>query len=168
MSDAPIPPAHSAVQIRPPTRSELPAVAVLAAQLVREHHAWDPQRFMLHEPVEIGYERFLASQLNDTSAVLLAAFVDGRIVGYAYGALEPRDWVMLLDPCAGLHDLYVDKGARHLGVAHALIAEILHRFRELGAPRAILYTAWQNEKARGLFESLGFRPTMVEMTRELE
>jgi RimJ/RimL family protein N-acetyltransferase len=28
-------------------------------------------------------------------------------------------------------------------------------------------SAWQNERSQALFRSLGFRPTMVEMTKEL-
>jgi RimJ/RimL family protein N-acetyltransferase len=37
----------------------------------------------------------------------------------------------------------------------------------MGAPRVVLMAAWRNESARALFARLGFRPTMVEMTREV-
>jgi hypothetical protein len=36
-----------------------------------------------------------------------------------------------------------------------------------GMPRVLLWTAPQNDSARRLFDRLGFRQTMVEMTREL-
>jgi RimJ/RimL family protein N-acetyltransferase len=39
--------------------------------------------------------------------------------------------------------------------------------KEHGAPRVILGTAEQNVAAQRLFARLGFRRTMVEMTREL-
>jgi ribosomal protein S18 acetylase RimI-like enzyme len=39
--------------------------------------------------------------------------------------------------------------------------------QDRGAPRVVLGTAEQNEPAQRLFERLGFRRTMVEMTREL-
>jgi RimJ/RimL family protein N-acetyltransferase len=39
--------------------------------------------------------------------------------------------------------------------------------RERGAPRVILWTATQNEAAQALFQRLGFRKTMTEMTLEL-
>lgn len=35
-----------------------------------------------------------------------------------------------------------------------------------GAPRVVLLSAARNESAQRLFERLGFRHTMVEMTRE--
>jgi RimJ/RimL family protein N-acetyltransferase len=34
-------------------------------------------------------------------------------------------------------------------------------------PRVVLWTAHANEPAQRLFEGLGFRPTMIEMTKEL-
>ena len=38
---------------------------------------------------------------------------------------------------------------------------------ERGVPRAVLSTAQRNERGQRLFEHLGFRRTMVEMTKEL-
>ena len=37
----------------------------------------------------------------------------------------------------------------------------------MGVPRVLLWSAAPNENAQRLFERLGFRRTMVEMTREL-
>jgi RimJ/RimL family protein N-acetyltransferase len=42
--------------------------------------------------------------------------------------------------------------------------EWLHR---RGAPRVVLWTADRNSAAQRLFERLGFRRTMIEMTKEL-
>jgi hypothetical protein len=39
--------------------------------------------------------------------------------------------------------------------------------RSIGAPRVMLWTAEQNDSAQRLFARLGFRRTMIEMTREL-
>ena len=44
-----------------------------------------------------------------------------------------------------------------------MFAELASR----GAPRVVLSTAFRNEAAQRLFERMGFRRTMVEMTREL-
>ena len=41
-------------------------------------------------------------------------------------------------------------------------------FRSVGAPRVVLWTADKNQGAQRLFTRLGFRRTMIEMTRELE
>ena len=49
-----------------------------------------------------------------------------------------------------------------------LIEEMCVRFRAMGAPRVVLSTAAKNEGAQKFFEAMGFRRTMIEMTRELE
>ena len=45
------------------------------------------------------------------------------------------------------------------------LAVALHYDRK-GAPRVVLHTAALNEAAQRFFERLGFRRTMIEMTRE--
>ena len=125
---------------------------------------------MCIEPLEDGYERFLESQLDRDGVVLLVAVLrlgeDETLVGYLLGSLEDREWSDLRDACGKIHDLYVDESARRRGVASLLIEEAVTRLTSKGAPRVVLMDAWRNERARTLFELLGFRPTMLEMTRE--
>jgi RimJ/RimL family protein N-acetyltransferase len=52
-------------------------------------------------------------------------------------------------------------------VATALMDAAMAWLKKQGAPRVVLATAEQNEGAQRLFARLGFRRTMVEMTREL-
>jgi ribosomal protein S18 acetylase RimI-like enzyme len=153
--------------VRPAAATDMPAVARLAARLVRQHHAWDPQRFLCMEPVEPGYERWLTHELDDEDAVIFVAERAGRVIGYAYGRLEERDWNALLDAHGGLHDVLVDEAARGAGVGAALVEAVCARLRALGAPRVVLMSAAPNVAAQRLFARLGFRSTMVEMTREL-
>jgi ribosomal protein S18 acetylase RimI-like enzyme len=150
--------------IRDLAEADLDAVARLGALLVRQHHAFDPDRFMLVEPVEEGYRWFLGSQLGQADVLLLVAEVDGAIAGYLYGAVEARDWQLLLDRHGAIHDVFVDEAARGRGVGRALLAEAFRRL-EPRVPRIVLGSATRNTAAQRLFASLGFRPTMVEMTR---
>lgn len=155
------------VEIRTPSRRELAGVAPLAGGLVRLHHSLDPKRFFVVEPVERGYERYLASQLNLPETVFLAAFCGGEVLGYAFGATQPRDWMLLLDACGVLHDLFVAPSARRRGVGARLLEAVLRRFEEMKVAQVVLNSAWGNADAQRLFERYGFRRTMVEMTREL-
>jgi ribosomal protein S18 acetylase RimI-like enzyme len=157
-----------AFAIRRATPDDLPGVARLAADLVRYHHALDPSRYLLVEPVEKGYARFLASEIKDPHVVVLAAeqTATHAIVGYAYGRMEPRDWNMLLEAHGALHDVLVAPEVRAQGLGEALVRETCAQLEALGAPRVLLHTAVQNEKAQALFERVGFRRTMIEMTRE--
>jgi ribosomal protein S18 acetylase RimI-like enzyme len=159
------------VTVRPATPADLHAVARLAGKLVRLHHAFDARRFMLVESVEQGYERFFGHEVREPRAVIVVATDSERgdaVVGYAYGRMEERDWNNLLDACGAVHDIYVDETARRAGVAKALMNDVLARLRALGAPRVVLHAAWPNENAQHLFESLGFRKTMVEMTLDFD
>ena len=158
------------ITVRPARPGDLPAVAGHAATLVRQHHAYDPLRFMSIEPLEEGYERFLRTQVDRDDGVLLVAVEprgDGEgVVGYLLASLEERDWSDLRDACGKIHDVYVHASARTHGVATRLVEEAVTRLETMGAPRVVLMAAWRNEEARRLFQRLGFRPTMVEMTRE--
>jgi ribosomal protein S18 acetylase RimI-like enzyme len=91
----------------------------------------------------------------------------GEVIGYVYAALEPVSWKELRDACGFIHDIAVDARGRRIGVATALMEAAIAWLKEHGAPRVILGTAEQNVAAQRLFTRLGFRRTMVEMTREL-
>lgn len=148
------------------TSADLPAVGILAGRLVRAHHGYDPQRFL--EPVdpERGYARWFATQLDRDDTILLVAADDDGIAGYVYARMEPRSYNELLDACTKLHDIFVDDRVRRRGVGEALLRETFRRAQEKGAPRVVLLTATQNESAQRLFARVGFRTTMLEMTRE--
>jgi ribosomal protein S18 acetylase RimI-like enzyme len=156
-------------RIRKAREADLATVGKLAGQLVRMHHAWDPQRWMRPSGIEEGYARFFAGQLDDPDTIILVAEDTlGDVVGYAYAALEPRSWADLREACGKLHDVFVATHARRRGIGKALTREAMARLRDLGAPRAVLTSAWQNHEAHALFRSLGFRETMLEMAKELD
>ena len=160
-----------AIEVRAARPEDLKATAKLAAALVRQHHAYDPLRFMSIEPLEDGYERFLRTQVGREGVVLLVAVARGddgdeAVAGYLLGSMEDRDWSDLRDACGKIHDVYVDEAFRRHGVASRLVEAAVKALAAMGAPRVVLMAAWRNEDARDLFARLGFRPTMLEMTRE--
>jgi ribosomal protein S18 acetylase RimI-like enzyme len=155
----------SAFRIRPATAVDLPAMGRLAGQLVRQHHAADAARFMLPDNVEEGYVWWFERELANADAVLLVAEASGAVAGYCYGRIEERDWQALRDRSGALHDVYVTEGMRRRGIARALVEEMVRRLAALGAPQVVLATASGNAGAQALFRALGFRPTMIEMTR---
>jgi ribosomal protein S18 acetylase RimI-like enzyme len=154
------------IRIRRAGRDELPRVAALAAELVRMHHAVDDKRFFLPDRVEEGYAWWLGKELEREGAVVLVALSDSRVVGYAYGTLEERDWNLLLDAHGAIHDVFVDANERRSGVGRQLLDGIIRELEGLGAERIVLGTMVSNLAAQALFRSVGFRPTLLEMTRE--
>lgn len=154
--------------IRPATTADLPALGRLGAHLMRVHHEFDRLRFLAPgDDPERGYAWFLGTQLEDADAVLLVADDDGGVIGYVWAAIEPLSWKDLRDTCGYVHDLVVDPGARGRGAGRALLDAAVDWLRGRGMPRVVLGTAEQNVVARTLFARAGFRPTMIEMTREL-
>ena len=157
-----------AIAIRRATEADLPALGRLGALLLRAHHQFDSRRFMAPgtDPEE-GYAWFLGTQLRDEDVVVLVAERHGAIVGYVYAGLEPQSWKELREACGFVHDIVVDESARRAGVASALMEAAMAWLRDRGAPRVVLWSAQQNDRGQRFFERLGFRRTMVEMTREL-
>jgi ribosomal protein S18 acetylase RimI-like enzyme len=134
------------------------------------HHRMDPARFFVTEDLEGGYAWWLGKERRDRKAVVLAAVRASRghdrVVGYAYGRLEPRDWNRLRDACGVAIDLFVEPSERRRGTGRSLVLALCERLEARGAPRIILDVAARNPEARAVFERLGFRPTMLEMARE--
>ena len=155
------------VIVRPAQARDLPAIAELAGQLVRQHYGFDAQRFMLIPNVEAGYARFFSGELSNPDTLILAAELNGSVVGYAYARLEQRDWNALLDACGALHDIFVNETVRRQGIARRLVEAVREALRAKGAPRLLLHTASKNQTAREFFAALGFRETMIELTAEL-
>jgi ribosomal protein S18 acetylase RimI-like enzyme len=157
------------VVIRRATAADMPAVGRLGALLVQVHYEFDPLRFIRPtRGTPAGYASFLGSQLNDPDVVLLVAEREREVIGYAYAAMEGKDYMSLRDSAGVLHDIIVDPVARRGGVGGLLLAEVLTFLRSRGAPRVVLSTAARNEPAQRFFASMSFRETMIEMTRELD
>ena len=155
------------IVIRPAERSDLPVLGRLGALLVRVHHAFDRDRFM--EPgayVEEGYAAFLGERLDDPDTVVYVAQREERVVGYVYAGIEPRSWKELRDRAGFLHDVVVEPDVRRQGIARRLVEAAAAWLESAGAPRLMLWTAEKNAAAQMFFEQLGFRRTMIEMTRE--
>jgi ribosomal protein S18 acetylase RimI-like enzyme len=155
------------VTIRAATSNDVATLGRLGALLVRLHHDLDPKRFIPTSPqTEENYGWFLGTQIKKRDVILLVAERDGIVVGYTYAGLEGIDYMALRGPAGALYDIVVDPSERGKGIGRQLLMATLDALKEKGAPRVVLSTAQGNEAAQHLFESAGFRRTMIEMTRE--
>ena len=155
--------------IRRATSADLPSLGRLGALLVQQHHDFDSRRFLAPSTrTPEHYAAFLGSQLDDPDVLLLVAEQDGRVIAYAFTAMEGYDYKSLRGPAALLHDVLVDPDYRGRGVGGRLLDETLSSMRARGVRQIVLATAERNEAAQRLFARIGFRRTMIEMTRELD
>jgi GNAT superfamily N-acetyltransferase len=159
---------HASVVIRPAERRDVDPLGRLGGLLMRAHAAFDARRFLPPgDDPDSGYGRFLLSQLDDPTVVVLVAEIDGAVVGYVYAGIEPLSWKELRDEAGFVHDIVVGESVRGTGVGRQLLDAAIEWLRARGVPRVMLWTAVANAPARRLFAARGFRETMVEMTLEL-
>jgi len=160
--------AASDVTIRPATHADVPVIGRLGALLVRTHYEFDPKRFIAATPrTEQGYGSFLGSQLEERDVIILVADQQGVVVGYTYASVEGYDYMSLRGPAGVLHDIVVDPSYQGRGIGRMLLDATVVALHRRDVPRVVLATATHNAPAQRLFASAGFRPTMIEMTREL-
>jgi ribosomal protein S18 acetylase RimI-like enzyme len=156
------------VHVRRATRADLTALGRLGAHLIRVHVEFDSRRFVAPTGnPEVGYAHFLGTQLDADDAIVLVAERAGAAVGYVYAGIEPFSWKELRDAAGFVHDIVVDPSERRTGIAGALMEAAIAWVREQGVASVMLWTASPNEGAQRLFEGLGFRRTMIEMTRDV-
>ena len=154
--------------IRKAVIADLPALGRLGALLLSTHYEFDRQRFIAAgDDAEEGYAWFLGTQLRRPDVAVFVAERGGEVLGYVYAAVEPHSWKELRDEAGFIHDIVVDERGRRAGMASALMGHAIEWLRERGMPRVVLGTADKNHAAQRLFSALGFRRTMIEMTREL-
>ena len=157
-----------AITIRPATKADVPTLGRLGALLVRTHHDFDPQRFIAaSRGTEQGYGSYLGSNLGNRDVAVLVAEDAGTVIGYAYAGVEGMDYMALRGPAGAIYDVVVDPEHRRQGAGRMLLRAAMDFLRQRNAPRVVLSTATQNVAAQRLFESAGFRGTMIEMTAEL-
>jgi GNAT superfamily N-acetyltransferase len=155
------------IVIRRAAESDGPALGKLGAALMRLHYGFDAARFLAPgASPEAGYGRFLASKISSDENVVFVAERDGEVVGYVFAGVEPLSWKELRDVAGFVHDVIVDEEARGHGVGGRLVEAAAEWLLARGVPRIMLWTAEKNEAGQRLFARLGFRRTMVEMTRE--
>ena len=156
------------ITIRPAATSDEEPLGRFGGALMRQHHTADPRRFIQVEHPEAGYGRFLVSQLSKPNSLVMVAERSGAIIGYVFADVEPTNWMELRGPCGVVHDIYVDEAARHQGAGRKLMSAAIAWVRSKGRSQVVLTTKNRNEHARHLFTTLGFRPTMIEMTLDQE
>jgi ribosomal protein S18 acetylase RimI-like enzyme len=155
--------------VRRATSADLPTIGRLGALLIEEHHGFDSRRFLAAtDRTPVHYGSFIGTQLEEDDVVVLVADEDGKVIGYVYAAIEGTDYMALRGPAGIVHDIVVDPGFRGRGVGRRLMEAAIAHLRARGVPQVVLSTAERNEAAQRLFARVGFRRTMIEMTRDLD
>ena len=90
------------------------------------------------------------------SAMVLLAFLGGQPVGTAVCIFSFSTFIGR--PIVNIHDFAVLPGFRSRGIGRALLTEVEHRARERDCCRITLEVNDSNDRAKKLYESVGFGP----------
>jgi ribosomal protein S18 acetylase RimI-like enzyme len=155
--------------IRSGTDSDLKRLGSLGALLVKTHHHFDNRRFLAaNSQTPAAYSAFLGTHLADPTVVILVAEDHGEVVGYAFATVEGANYLLLRGPAGVLQDIIVHPKHRGRGAGQLLLDAMLAHLKSRGVSQVVLSTAEANEAAQRLFARMGFRRTMIEMTREVD
>jgi ribosomal protein S18 acetylase RimI-like enzyme len=150
---------------RPATPSDLPALAELADRALAE---LAPTRggavFVVREGRAQPVASTLRADVEDPSVCVLVGTIDGTPIGYAVGRTETlRDGSTL----GVVTDLYVEDGARAVGVGEAMMGELLTFFRAAGCAGVDATALPGNRATKNFFEESGFTARLLVMHHRL-
>ncbi len=134
------------MQIIKATTDHLPQLAVLF-DLYRQHYEQQPD-------LE-GAEQYLAERLVQNESVIYVAEEEGQLVGFTQ--LYPVFSSIGMKKAWILNDLYVAEDHRRKGAARGLLEASRELGRATDARYLMLQTHINNEKARALYESNGWK-----------
>jgi ribosomal protein S18 acetylase RimI-like enzyme len=153
------------MRIREARVEDVPALMRLWAEFVAHEEAFDPAEFDVRRKQRKRYRDLFIEKLSDPEAAVFVA-EDGELVGYAMGWLRHR--FLGKGQTGYVNDVFVTEKARRKGIGGALMKTLVAWFKSRGADKVDLYVYAANEKAMGLYDSLGFRIIAHRLTKELK
>jgi len=159
--------------VRPAKPEDVPAVLPMVNRIGRLHERWDPAKYSFRDEPAKMYAGWLVGRCGDPRSVFLVAEREAegnqpaRVAGFLIGTVEREIGIYKLKEFGFVHDLWVEEQYRHEGTARQMVMLAVERFKEIGVAQVRLDVVVKNEPARQLFESCGFRASVVEMLMEL-
>jgi ribosomal protein S18 acetylase RimI-like enzyme len=155
------------MNIRPASVADIPAILPMVARICALHEAWDPAKYGFLPHPEERYRRWLRTLAGDERSVFLVAEREDRPIGFLIGDVEEEIPIYRVKEFGFIHDLWVEEEYRHEGIARQMVMLAIERFKSAGVQQIRLDTAAENEPARKLFASCGFRLSTMEMLLEM-
>jgi ribosomal protein S18 acetylase RimI-like enzyme len=107
-------------------------------------------------------EDSLALLVEDPGALVLAGTIDGCIVGYAVAVTEQ---LRTGDRLGIVTDVYVEQGAREVGVGEALLDQVVAWCEAAGCVGIDALALPGNRQTKNFFESFGFTARAIVVHR---
>jgi GNAT superfamily N-acetyltransferase len=150
---------------RPATGDDVPRLAELVAEAVAEQaegrggRIWSARET---RPLPAGAS--LAALVADPDSLVLAGTIDGTVVGYAVAIVEQ---LRTGDRLGVVTDVFVDPGARGVGVGEALLDQVVAWCEAAGCIGIDALALPGNRSTKNFFESFGFTARAIVVHRRL-
>ena len=155
------------MDIRFACERDIPEMIDLLQQVGEVHHQIRPDLFRAR--AQKYDEASLKKLLSDPVRPILAADMDGKMVGYAFCILQvtENDPVLCDRKVLYIDDLCVDEHHRGQGIAGALYHRALELARELSCDAVTLNVWCGNDNALRFYENCGLQRQKIGMEKVL-
>lgn len=155
--------------LRPLTLDDYAAYLERVEELDAFHREALPDFFRACEGEPARSVEYLQAQLGDPDVLLLGAWVDGELAGFAHALLRviEQRWITV-----GRREVIIDNLAvcprwQRRGIGAALVDAVAEWARQRGAQRLELDVWEANAGALSFYEDVGFVPQRRRLTRGL-
>ncbi|MFQ2382868.1 GNAT family N-acetyltransferase [Aeromonas dhakensis] len=154
---------HS-LEIRKAREQDIDAILELNRQIGEIHFAQAPQVFCPPSPEE---RAFLLAAIAAEGRLFCVAEQEGAVAGFLTARIDINETIPFLskEPICRIGTLVVDEGHRSRGIGKALIAHCDEWGKAQGASQLRLEVMAFNERAKALYERLGFKMLSQTMVR---
>ena len=150
---------------RPATGDDVARLASLVAEAVAEQADGRGGRiWSAREARARPAESSLAALVEDPDALVLAGTIDGTVIGYAVAVTEE---LRTGERLGIVTDVYVEPGAREVGVGEALLDQVVAWCDEAGCIGIDALALPGNRQTKNFFESFGFTARAIVVHRRL-
>ncbi|WAG12591.1 GNAT family N-acetyltransferase [Aeromonas dhakensis] len=154
---------HS-LEIRKAREQDIDAILELNRQIGEIHFAQAPQVFCPPSPEE---RAFLLAAIAAEGRLFCVAEQEGAVAGFLTARIDINETIPFLskEPICRIGTLVVDEGHRSQGIGKALSAHCDEWGKAQGASQLRLEVMAFNERAKALYERLGFKILSQTMAR---
>ncbi|HDZ8926045.1 TPA: GNAT family N-acetyltransferase [Aeromonas dhakensis] len=152
------------MEIRKAREQDIDAILDLNRQIGEIHFAQAPQVFCPPSPEE---RAFLLAAIAAEGRLFCVAEQEGVVAGFLTARIDINETIPFLSkaPICRIGTLVVDEGQRSRGIGKALIAHCDEWGKAQGASQLRLEVMAFNERAKALYERLGFKMLSQTMAR---
>jgi ribosomal protein S18 acetylase RimI-like enzyme len=141
--------------IRPARSSDLPTIIGLWRELQDINAAFD-SRLKLNSEASDWFVNYLEEQLDNTSAAVVVAEKDDRVVGYSFGQVMRRP-TLLSGDCGYIADICVNSAARGQGIGRSLHGWLRAWFVAQGITAVEVQVVRANPASQAFWRKMGYQ-----------